>query len=300
MSIVKSFSVGNGDMFYIKHNNDNFTVIDCCYDSIECWAAQISEIKENSKYKKITRFISTHPDDDHIKGLCDYVREIGIVNFYCVKNEANKKDPTDDFEKYCTLRDDSNKVFYLYEGCTRKWMNISDEKRKHAGLHCLWPNTKNEDYKEALKKAKGGSSPNNISPVMTYTVSDFKFMWMGDIEAAFLDKIKDSINFPAVDVLFAPHHGRDSGKLPEELIKKIHPRIIVIGEASSKNLNYYSNYYTITQNSSGDISFDITDNKLEVFVEKYSYACRKAKNPVWSNSINGYSLGYLKSKSKSK
>ena len=29
MSIVKSFSVGNGDMFYIKHNSDNFSVIDC-------------------------------------------------------------------------------------------------------------------------------------------------------------------------------------------------------------------------------------------------------------------------------
>ena len=29
MSIIKSFSVGNGDMFYIKHNSDNFTIIDC-------------------------------------------------------------------------------------------------------------------------------------------------------------------------------------------------------------------------------------------------------------------------------
>ena len=29
MSIVKSFSVGEGDMYYIVHNTDNFTVIDC-------------------------------------------------------------------------------------------------------------------------------------------------------------------------------------------------------------------------------------------------------------------------------
>ena len=29
MSIIKSFSVGEGDMFYIQHNSDNFTVIDC-------------------------------------------------------------------------------------------------------------------------------------------------------------------------------------------------------------------------------------------------------------------------------
>ena len=30
MSKVKSFSVGEGDMFYISHNSDNFTIIDCC------------------------------------------------------------------------------------------------------------------------------------------------------------------------------------------------------------------------------------------------------------------------------
>ena len=27
MSIVKSYSVGAGDMFYIRHNSDNFTII---------------------------------------------------------------------------------------------------------------------------------------------------------------------------------------------------------------------------------------------------------------------------------
>ena len=32
MSIVKSFSVGEGDMFYIDHNSDNFSIIDCCMD----------------------------------------------------------------------------------------------------------------------------------------------------------------------------------------------------------------------------------------------------------------------------
>ena len=29
MSTIKSFSVNNGDMFYIKHGSDNFTIIDC-------------------------------------------------------------------------------------------------------------------------------------------------------------------------------------------------------------------------------------------------------------------------------
>lgn len=29
MIIIKSFSVGNGDMFYIKHINNTLTMIDC-------------------------------------------------------------------------------------------------------------------------------------------------------------------------------------------------------------------------------------------------------------------------------
>ena len=32
MSIIKSLSVGNGDMFYIKHGSSNFTIIDCNMD----------------------------------------------------------------------------------------------------------------------------------------------------------------------------------------------------------------------------------------------------------------------------
>lgn len=32
MSIIKSFSVGEGDMFYIKHNSSNFSIIDCSLD----------------------------------------------------------------------------------------------------------------------------------------------------------------------------------------------------------------------------------------------------------------------------
>ena len=33
MSIIKSFSVGDGDMFYIHHGSDSFTIIDCCLNS---------------------------------------------------------------------------------------------------------------------------------------------------------------------------------------------------------------------------------------------------------------------------
>lgn len=181
MSRVRSFSVGNGDMFYIKHNSDNFTTIDCCYDRELNRLRIFNEISESSKGKGITRFISTHPDEDHIKGLKEYNNRFGITNFYCVRNEATKDDESDDFKEYCKLRDGEHH-FYLSKGCSRKWMNESDETRGCAGLTCLWPDISNDAYKEALKTAKNGGSPNNISPIIKYSIADgATFLWMGDL-----------------------------------------------------------------------------------------------------------------------
>ena len=45
MSVVKSFSVGDGDMFYIDHNSDNFTTIDCCYSDEDNKETNFEEMK---------------------------------------------------------------------------------------------------------------------------------------------------------------------------------------------------------------------------------------------------------------
>ena len=50
MSLIKSISVGNGDMFYIKHESDNFTIIDCCMDETNKDDI-VSEIVTESKNK---------------------------------------------------------------------------------------------------------------------------------------------------------------------------------------------------------------------------------------------------------
>ena len=120
MSIVKSLSVGNGDMFYIKHNTDNFTIIDCNITGTEENKKRIvDELIKESASKTLTRFISTHPDGDHYGGIEYLNSRMPIINFYCVKNSATKAIETSDFKKYCELRD-SSKAFNIYEGCSRK------------------------------------------------------------------------------------------------------------------------------------------------------------------------------------
>ena len=152
-------------------------------------------------------------------------------------------------------------------------MNVGDDTRGGAGISILWPDTDNEHYKAALKDSKDGKSPNNISPIIEYSLEDgVNALWMGDLETEFMENIEDDIDMPDIDILFAPHHGRDSGKVPESWLKEMTPQIIVIGEAPSKHLNYYDGYNTITQNSAGDIIFECESGKVHIYVSSDTYS----------------------------
>ena len=189
MSTIKSYSVGNGDMYYIRHGSDSFTIIDCCLPD-EIRAVIVKDIKQAQHEKGIVRFISTHPDEDHLLGLEYLDGSLRLRNFYCVKNDVQKEDKSDDFKHYCALRD-SDKTFFIRRGITRKWLNETDEARGSAGINVVWPVIDNSDYAEALKLAEEGESPNNISVVLTYGTGDLKFMWMGDLETDFMEKIAE-------------------------------------------------------------------------------------------------------------
>lgn len=300
MSVIKSFSVGNGDMFYIKHGTDSFTIIDCNMDDSNKEDI-VSEIKEEKKGKGITRFISTHPDQDHLSGLKYLDEQIDICNFYCVKNNATKDDETEDFKHYCKLRD-GDVCYYLYKGCSRKWLNMSDENgRGSAGINCLWPNVNNDKFKEALEAAKDGNAFNNLSPIITYSLENgVRIMWMGDIEKDFIKDIKSEIDWPKIDILFAPHHGRDSGKVPSDVLKELSPSLIIIGEAPSKHINYYTGYNTITQNSAGDIVFVCEAGWVHIYIsnESYNYDKSFLTDKIKKNDLYGNYIGSLETKEK--
>lgn len=172
-------------------------------------------------------------------------------------------------------------------------MNQESEERGSAGINCLWPITSNEEYKVELENAKNEGSPNNISPIITYSLQyGVKAMWMGDMEHVFLEKVKDKINFSKIDILFAPHHGRQSGKVSSDVLEKHDPGIIVIGDAPSEDLNYYSGYNTITQNSAGDVIFECVSNKVHIYVSSNSYFVNFLDDEQMSNTY-GYYIGTL-------
>lgn len=292
MPIVKTFSVGDGDTFYIRHGSDNFTIIDC--NLVEDRREEIvDEIIEMSKEKGITRFISSHPDDDHFHGI-EYLDEReSIVNFYCVENAATKDPETDSFKHYKALRD-SDMVFKLSKDCSRLWMNQSNDERGSAGIQILWPDTDNASYQEALEAANNGGSPNNISIVAHYAINDgATFCWFGDLKTSFMEAIHDDIDLRSSAIIFAPHHGRKSGRLPQSWLDDLKPKIIVVGEAPSEHLEYYQNFNTIKQNSAGDVTFDCDGSKIHIYCSSSSYSESFLDDEGMPDAHRGYYIGTL-------
>lgn len=273
MSVVKSFSVGNGDTYYINHGSDNFTIIDCCLGDDNADDI-IAEIKAESKGKRITRFISTHPDEDHIQGIGKLDDAIPIVNFYVVENSATKPETTDSFKRYCDLRD-GDKAYYVFKGCRRRWMNDADDERGSSGINILWPDRSNVHFKAALQEAKNGVAFNNLSLVARYSLKNgVSMMWLGDLETQFMKDILDDIELSQTDIVFAAHHGRKSGKIPDSWLARLKPKVIVIGEAPARNLDYYTGYNTLTQNKCGDIIMDCVGGRVHIYASRDSGGVR--------------------------
>ena len=279
-------------MFYIKHGTDNFTIIDCCIN--ENSENILEEIKKIHDEKTITRFILTHPHKDHYTGLTELHETLNILNFYYVKNniELTESDDSTTFEE---LKKRDN-VCYLKKDLKRRYMNEDGNNIKHSGIYILWPDIESEIFKEELEKCESETKTgniNNISPIIKYSLENsITCMWMGDLETEMMEKIYENelVDWQEIDVLFAPHHGRTTGKVPTDILKKINPKLIVIGEANSENLDYYENYTHITQNSCGNILFNCENNLVEVYVSNGNYA--KQFNSYEAETIDEYNEMY--------
>lgn len=70
-----------------------------------------------------------------------------------------------------------------------------------------------------------------------------------------------------VDILFHPHHGRKTSAIPCDLLTALNPKIIVIGNALAKDIDYKNSSRTITRNSSGDILFENEPGRVHIFTK---------------------------------
>lgn len=275
MSIVKSYSFPDGDirgdMYYIKHGTNNFTVIDCYLkDGFGPNARKkeiVNEIIEESN-GRTCRFISTHPDNDHIAGIEYLDQKWGIVNFYAVDNHRPIDKNDESLSHYHWLM--ANRNYAIKRNIKRAWLNDSNDENMGSGINFLWPDIENIYFKNALNLVAKGNKMNNICPIFTYSIKGgATYMWMGDLETemqqVFYEAYSNTIT--QVDILFQPHHGRKSGAVPDNLLKVLNPKLIIIGNAPAEHINYGNSRQTITQNTAGDIMFENDGNEVHVYTK---------------------------------
>ncbi|MDZ7770160.1 MAG: hypothetical protein U5K38_14310 [Woeseiaceae bacterium] len=152
-----------------------------------------------------------------------------------------------------------------------------DERVRRDARFC-WPHvlsrdTSNEDFKAALAAAENAGNANNTSIILRYSVEDScSFLFMGDMETDMIEKIEDDVNWPSIDVLFAPHHGRSSATVPSSILHKMDPESLVLGEAPSQHLQYYPGYNTISQNSAKNIVFEADTGWVHIYSSNQNYS----------------------------
>ncbi|WP_404399447.1 DNA internalization-related competence protein ComEC/Rec2 [Idiomarina seosinensis] len=102
----------------------------------------------------------------------------------------------------------------------------------------LWPEVGPEvGPKPGPSQQAGSLSSNNASCVLYLRYKNFTVLLPGDIEFSAEREIAESLGFPAVDLLLAPHHGSrtSSGWL---LLKQAQPSLILISNGDHKGYNF--------------------------------------------------------------
>jgi beta-lactamase superfamily II metal-dependent hydrolase len=337
MSVVHFLNVLEGDCNIIQHDSTRISVIDVsnAYNEadteFEKKAKQLKEsiFKNRGKppkidyqqkkspdnpinyilnklgKKNIFRFIITHPDMDHIDGIKDFFESIKVNCFWDTDN--NKKIANfegggynqEDWSFYLELRGEKNKSSERRAYLAGHFLNYFDE----DSIHILAPTQK------LIDEANSTEDYNDSSYVLLYTPpkkdgTKWKILFAGDSHdktwAFILGNPEYKKMVSNIDVLFAPHHGRDSGR-NFDFLKVLSPKITLFGNASSEHLAY-DKYpgIRITNNQAGYVIMNIDTEQINLYAKNKEFASNFRKNPKrklsetsYSTTHDAYLLGFI-------
>lgn len=189
----------------------------------------------------VFRYIQTHPDMDHMDGIEAFFGVFNPFNFWDTDNKATKDFPLgsgyreSDWNFYTTLRDakgeSAPKRLTLYSHATGSYWN---EPEGGDGLHVLAPTP------ELVQEANRSGDYNDASYVLLWKLpSGHRVVFAGDSHDEtwnyILEHHEDDV--AGVDLLTAPHHGRDSGR-SYEFLDVLRPKLTLFGNARHEHLAY--------------------------------------------------------------
>ena len=330
MARVHFLNVKDGDCSIIEHNSGRVSVIDVCNASLLTEQQRLLErrvralagtwLRGNFNQKEypenpieylrdrgiqsVFRFIVTHPDMDHIDGIRSFFATFAPANFWDTDNSIEKNQWSNygrfdkrDWEFYKHLRDTSPqqnpKRLAYYSGSVGPYYN--EGQREGDGgddLLILAPT------RQLVADACESEDCNDLSYVLLYCPETYRFLFAGDSHDATWEHVVNTHGelVQDVDVLIAPHHGRDSGR-SFEFLDVVRPKLTLFGNAPSDDLAYGQwnrrGLLTITNNQAGSIIFDITSDLLQVYVTHRHYASRVVNEPAYNPNARGYPCYYI-------
>jgi len=282
-------NVKNGDCHILEHSSGNTTVVDisngkeCNETKLALESSTIGNFnqKENPEnpicYLKalgkdtITRFILTHPDMDHMDGLGLLLKKYKFKEFLNVKNDKKMLS----FSEFASYDKKDWDIYKRLQGNFREKKLYSGEIIDKDELYILSPT------KEIVKQAIKIQDFNTSSYVILWKIGKYKIVLAGDSDdVAWEHIIKNYQNLVKdIDILLAPHHGRDS-KRNYNFLDILKPKYTFIGNAKSKDLEYekYKKYgQTITNNQAGNIVVQLEDDGLNILVANELFAKKEHK-----------------------
>lgn len=236
----------------------------------------IEYLKTKLKVSSIFRFIISHPDMDHLDGIKDLYEEFQVVNTWDTDNDKhidlnnffggyNKED----WKFYTNLRADKNTE-------TKRLTNFSKQSNQYYNeddITILCPTA------ELVKNGNDTEDYNDASYAILFTPpkkdgGKWKILLAGDTHDDSWDYIlkNHKSEVSNIDILFAPHHGRDSNR-NYDFLDTLKPKVTLFGNASSKHLAY-EKYpkIRITNNQAGFVILDTSEEQLKVYVKNFEFA----------------------------
>lgn len=272
------------------------------YNQKESPVNPISYLKKHN-INSVFRFILTHPDMDHMDGIKDFFEEFTPINFWDIDNKKEMSSFKDsqysevDWNFYKNLRDGKVKGvkrLILCDEARGKYYNENEQGNSGGnGLYILAPS------KELVKIAKESDDYNDCSYVILYRTGSYKILFGGDSHDMTWEYILNNYenDVKDIDLLIAPHHGRDSDR-SYNFLKILKPKLTFFGNANSEHLAYDEwnrrKLEKITNNQGNCLIAKIDDISMDIFVTHKSFAEKYTGNKTYfDNEVLGWYIKTL-------
>ena len=321
MGVVHFLNVGPGDCSIIQHASGRVTMIDVCKARVPKPSSDVLgalilalELKssrqlpmmdnpisymQDRNIDHIFRFILSHPDMDHMDGLKDVFSEFSPLNFWDTENTCTKSFSNtspyreEDWYFYKQLRDGkmaNPKRLTLYSGARSQLYNLKGEYGEpQDGLYILSPT------QALVAEANRTNEFNDASYVVLYRSLAGRILFCGDAHDKTWEHVLENhlTDIYRVELMIAPHHGRDSGR-DRSFLSEVMPKLTLFGVAPSAHLAYDAwrnrGLDYITSNQAGTIIVDARSVPMKVYATKESFVRKRNPKTAYSFDFRAWLL----------